>query len=135
LGKADVRTWADEPGRLQFLDAGQIAPIAQAEMREEPLARNPSDRPTRRLAPSLGHDPTSLHEDIERAAAHDDAADLLDLATGNGLVIGDDGERLDRCARELPRYRLFELELGPKIRRGAERPAAGDAHDIDAAGL
>ena len=42
-----------------------------------------------------------------RALGQRDAADVLDLGAGDGLVIGDDGERFDRGARQALLFRLF----------------------------
>ena len=61
-----------------------------------------------------------------------DAADLLDLGAGHGLVVGDDGERLQRRARQAPLLDGLTLEQKGEIVGGAERPFAGDADEIDA---
>ena len=63
----------------------------------------------------------------------DHAADFLDLGARDRLMIGDDGERLDRRARQLPRLGGFPGHQPRQIAGGAERPFVGDAHQIDAA--
>ena len=68
-----------------------------------------------------------------RALRRAHAPDLLDLGAGHRLVIGDDGERLQRGARQAALLDRLLLEQERQILRGAERPFAGDAHEIDAA--
>ena len=91
------------------------------------------DRPARRLAAAAHAHPARLHQHVERALGDRDAADLLDVGARHRLVIGDDGERLDRRARQLALLLVLARQQPGKIGRGAERPAAGDAHEIDAA--
>ena len=56
-----------------------------------------------------------------RALRRADAPDLLDLGAGHRLVIGDDGERLERRARQLAL--LDRLALSRKARSSAVRNA------------
>src|SRR6266446_7952370 len=115
LREGEVRAGADEAGGLELLDAWQVVLVAEPEMHQELLGCGPGHRAARRLAPAFGADPARLHEHVERAAADDDAADLLDLGAGHRLVIGDDGERLDGGARQLARHRLLELEARAEV--------------------
>ena len=61
------------------------------------------------------------------------AANFLDLGARHRLVIGDDGERLDRGARQFARDDRFMRQQPGEIVGGAQRPFAADAHEIDAA--
>ena len=86
----------EEPCALQFLQAGKIGHFIQAEVREEGCRGAVGDGPPGR-APAAAHfDPADIEENIERALGNDDAADFLDLGARHRLVIGDDGERLER---------------------------------------
>ena len=61
------------------------------------------------------------------------AADFLDVGAGHRLVIGDDGEGLDRRARKLALFLVFARQQPRHVGGGAEHPAPGDLHQVDAA--
>src|SRR4029077_5857310 len=111
----------------------QLGQVIQAKMREETWGRRPEERAAGTGAPPLGTDPTGLHQRVDRALAECDPADLLDLGAGYRLVVGDDGERLDRRPRQLAGDPSLDLQSGSKIGGGAKRPAAGQPHEVDAA--
>ena len=102
-------------------------------MAEELLGRAVGHRASRRAPAAPELDPAGLEQHIERAFGRAHAPDLLDLGAGNRLVIGDDGERLERRARQAALLDRLALEQEGKVLGGAERPFAGDAHEIDAA--
>ena len=102
-------------------------------MRDEGFGRAIGDRPARHLAAAARPDPAGLEQHVDRALRHGDAADVLDLGARHRLVIGDDRERLDRRARQLARLHRLARQQPGEVVRGAERPFAVDAHEIDAA--
>ena len=66
--------------------------------------------------------------------SHFDAANVLDLGTGDGLLVGDDRERLECRAAEPCRTLLLELpDVARQILARAHLVAAGDLPDLDAA--
>ena len=102
-------------------------------MLEEARRRAVGHGPARRLAPAAQPDPAGLEQRVERALGGDDAADLLDLGPRHRLVVGDDGERLHRGARQLARLDDVAREEEGQVAGGAERPFAGDLDEVDAA--
>ena len=102
-------------------------------MREKFRGRRPDQRPPRRLAPAGRAHPARLDQPVEREAGQRNAADRLDLGARDRLVIGDDRQRLDRGAGQSARDNALALQFRREVGRGAEGPAAGDAHEVDAA--
>ena len=103
-------------------------------MRQERLGGAVGHRPAR--APCGGRAAGSSRSPAARRACPSrcvDAADFLDLGARHRLMIGDDGERLDRGARQFPRHDRFMGQQPGQIARGAQRPFAADANEIDAA--
>ena len=102
-------------------------------MVEKGCGGDPGSRAARRTSAAAGLHPALLEEDIERALADSDAADLLDLGPGCRLVVGDDRQGFKRCAGQAPLHLLLPPEHRPKIRRSAQGPTVADLHQIDAA--
>src|SRR4051812_4554736 len=100
-------------------------------MGEKFRGRRPNQRPPRSLAPSGRTYPAGLDQPVEREAGQRNTADRLDLGARDRLVIGDDRQRLDRSAGQSARDNALALQFRREIRRGAEGPAAGDAHEVD----
>ena len=90
----------EQPGGLEIGEARQVAARGEVEMRQERRRRGILQRPARRFAAAGGADPAGLHQHVDGAAGHGDAADFLDFGAGDGLVIGDDRQRLDGGAGE-----------------------------------
>ena len=102
-------------------------------MRKEVLGGAVGDRTPERAAAAAKPHPAGFDQQVERAARNGNAADLLDLGARHRLMIGDDGERLDRRARKL--FRLADV-LGhqrAKVGGGADRPLARNLDDVDPA--
>ncbi len=102
-------------------------------MGEEGLGGAVGHRASRRAAAAAQFDPAGLQQHVDGALGGADAPDLLDLGAGHRLVIGDDGQRLERGARQAALLDRLLLEQEGQIVGGAERPFAGDTHQIDAA--
>ena len=103
-------------------------------MDQELARRAVSDRPAGRLASAAHAHPARLHQHVERALRHRDAANFLDVGAGDRLMVGDDGERLDRGARELALLLAFARQQPGQDRsavRNVQRPR--DPDEIDAA--
>ncbi len=78
--------------------------------------------------------PAPVLELLEDQAVDGHAADLFDIATGDGLPVGDDGQRLEGgagIARGLLGMEPVQVfaHLGPAL----EPPARGHLHELDAA--
>ena len=104
-------------------------------MGQERLVGAVGHRPARRLAAAAQPDPAGLQQHVEGSLRRGHAADVLDLGARHRLVIGDDGQRLDGGARQLPRHRRFVGQQPGEIARGAQRPFAGNANQVHAARL
>ena len=98
----------EQAGALELVEPRQIADRVEPEMRQERLAGAVGQRPAGRLAPAARAGSSRSRSSTSTEPFEvDDAADLLDLGARHRLVIGDDGERLDRRARELARLDRF----------------------------
>jgi hypothetical protein len=62
-----------------------------------------------------------------------DATDFLDLGPGHGLVVRDDGQRLEGGPRKLLGLDHVPGEHEGEVVRGAKAPAARDLHEVHAA--
>ena len=61
------------------------------------------------------------------------AANFLDFGAGDRLVVGDDGQRFHRHARQAARDLDDSPQFGREVGSGAELPAGSDAGEFDAA--
>ena len=73
--------------------------------------------------------PVALHQRLDDVRVHGDAADRLDLGTGDGLPVGDERERLEQRARIAlralrPEARHLRRELGAHLQAPAARHLA-----------
>jgi hypothetical protein len=89
----------EKAGRLEVVDARQVAARSEAEVGQELRRGRIKQGPARRFPAAGGPDPACLHQHVERAPRDLDAADRLDLGAADRLVIGDDRQRLGRRAR------------------------------------
>src|SRR6185437_6363734 len=103
LAQRQFGPWSNQAGSAQLFDARQIGGTGETEMQQERVGRAPGHRPADGLAATLGPDPADLHQQIERARRHHDAANILDLGARYRLVIRDDSQCLHRRARQLAR--------------------------------
>ena len=83
-----------------------------------------SRRPAGRIQPRF-------QQGVERAARNLHAADRLDLGPADGLVIGDDRQRLDAGAAELARLALLAAQDVGEIGRRLEMPAPPALDQLD----
>src|SRR3546814_7815406 len=90
--------------RRQFVQA------LEAEVVEEALGGAEQLRAAGDAAVADDADPLALFQRLDDVAVHRDAADLLDLATGDRLAVGDQGPGFERGAG------VFGLALGPQPR-------------------
>src|SRR5579864_4231234 len=81
---------------LEIVEPGQVAKRLQPKMRQKFRGCPISERPSRGLAAAARADPAGFKQHVERPLGGRNAANLLDLGAGHGLMIGDDGKRLDR---------------------------------------
>ena len=106
-----------------------------------PRALRPNCSRKRGVVPQrLGRPGTSLRprgaisaasrSEFQRGLGQAGAADLLDLGAGDGLVVGDDGQRLHRRPRQAARHLHDAGDGGGEFGRGAEREAAGDLDQL-----
>src|SRR4051812_46003734 len=86
----------------QVFGARQVVQRAEAEVLQEKGRRSVQQRPAQPLAAAHHLHQAALLERLEhRAGAH--AADVLQLGAAHRLAVGDDGQRLERGAREAVR--------------------------------
>jgi len=90
----------------------------QPEPLEEFARRGIHERTADDLLPADGLDQFALAERREDAAAARDAADVGDLRRRDRLLVGDDGQRLERLQRQLLRRTLVEQLANPLIQVG-----------------
>ncbi len=76
-------------------------------MVQELLCHDEGHGPTGRHLAAPEPDPLHLEQLVDGAAADRHAADFLDLGPGDGLMIGDDRQGLDRGTRQLARLDRF----------------------------
>src|SRR5216683_5869712 len=120
---------------LKLFDAGKLVDVLQAEAEEEILGRLVEDGAADDLFAARRGDELAGHQRAEDAARVD-AADLGDLGGGDGLLVGDDSEGLERLQGELQR-RLQGLDEAADgvvvLGLGREAVAASDLADLEAA--
>ena len=120
---------------LEFLQAGQFVEIGEAEAHHELLRRAVEDGAANDFLASGGGDQALFEQRLDDATDID-AANLVDFGHGDGLLVGDDGERLQRGHGEAKR-RLKALDEATDnfvvLWLGVELPAAGHFADFDAA--
>ena len=133
MEKPGGRLESSSPAPFSSFKPGQVLDRVEAEMLEELRRGAVGHRPARRAAAAAQFDPAGLQQHVDGALRGAHAPDLLDLGAGHRLVIGDDGERLERGARQAALLDGLLLQQEGQIVGGAERPFAGDAHQIDAA--
>src|SRR5690606_8553234 len=114
IGRRDLRVEAELRLELaDVLDLGQRRQVFQAlqpEVVEEGLGRGQQFRLAGNVAMADDADPFALLERLDDVAVHGHAADLLDLAAGDRLAIGDQRQRLQGRAR------ISGRALGPQPR-------------------
>ena len=123
----------EEARGLEVVDAGEVAAAFQAEMGEEGGGGGIGEGAAGHLAAAGGADPASLHQHVQRAPGDLHAPDRLDLGAADRLVIGDDGERLDRRARQPPRLVALPAQDVGEVGGGLEMPAPAALDEVDTA--
>src|SRR5215207_11664904 len=110
---------------FEVLDVRQLAQVLEAELEEEVFRRAVHHRAADRLLAPLGDDEALVQQRLDGRGGLD-AAYLEDLGDGDGLLVGDDGERLQRGERELGARLRLEVGADVLVVFGArgELPAA-----------
>ena len=123
----------EQAGALELLEARQVGEAFEPEMVEEGFGGAVGHRAAGRAAAAAHPDPARFHQQVERALAGRDAADLFDLGAGRGLVVGDDRERFERGAAQRAGFLLLAAQQEAEVVGGAERPFVAAADEVDAA--
>ena len=79
--------------------------------------------------------PARFHQHVERALRHRHSTDLFNVGAGDRLMIGDDGERFERRARQFSLLVTVARQRPGKIIGGAEHHRLGDPRQMDAASV
>src|ERR1700744_1500603 len=104
-----------------------MADALQPELDQECLRGAISHRTARRTLAATNLDPADLHERVDGSLGQGDATDVLDLGARDRLVVGNDGQSLERGARQALLLRLFLAQEECGVRRGPELPFLTDA--------
>ena len=138
LNAAAAQALADKLTRLlvgsKLLQIGQVAGGAQAELLQEGVGRAVDNGlPALGVAAKLAHQ-TLVHERRDDAVGVD-AADALDHLARDGLVVGDDGQGLERRLRQFLRVPAQHIGLDHIVVGGVGKqpPAASDLAQLKAA--
>jgi hypothetical protein len=117
-----------------FLERRQLLERAQPEVVEELSGGGVQRRAAGRLAVADHVDPAARLERLDDLRRHHDPAHVLDVASGDRLAVGDDGERLHHRAR-VARRLLGEqaLDVGPELGPRLEAPAARELRQLHGA--
>ena len=143
VGDVEQRELVEQPRRPQFRQTGQVTGGGEGEVVQKRLRHHEGHGTARGQPATPEADPRQLEQLVQRAARQGDATDFLDLRAGDGLVIGDDRQRLHRGAGQAARFHHLVPEQAGEVRRGAEGPAlartaefhtpafvsAGETHD------
>ena len=111
----------------------QLVEALQAEVVEQLAGRGEQRRPAGRLAVADRLDPAAVLELLDDRAGDGDAADVLDVAAGHRLAVGDDRQRLQHRARIARRPLGAQArQVGGHLRAALEAPAARQLDQVDA---
>ena len=100
-------------------------------MLQEAVGRGVGHRPAGRTPASAQAHEAHLQQHVQGAARQGHAAHAFDLGAGDGLVVGDDGEGLQRRTRQATRLLALLGHQEAEVFGGAETPAAGDLIQLD----
>ena len=120
--------------RGELLQVGQLAQALEAEALEECLGGGVADGlGALRVSARLSHE--ALVDEARDDAVGVDAADGLHALACHGLVVGDDGQGLERGLGEPAGVPAHDerLDLVVERRVGEQAPAAGDLAQLEAA--
>src|SRR4029077_2884640 len=123
----------NQSGAFEFVEPRQVANLLQSEVREERFRCSVCDRPAWRLAAAARANPAGLEQKVERAGCGNHTSNFFDLGPSDGLMIGDDRERLDCRTRQLARLDDLLRQQPGQIPGSTESPFLSDANEIDAA--
>src|SRR5256885_16477584 len=105
--------------------------MPQRELLQERRRRTIEKRPSETFSPTDNVDESALVQRFEdRTGA--DTANLFDLSASDGLAVGDDRQRLERCGRQ-PLWARGELNALDRFRVFWPRqnlPATGDFNEL-----
>ena len=136
-GIGDVETGRrhrlQEARRLELIQPRQMGDILQPELDQEGLRGAIGDRAARgTFAPADLH-PADLHQGVDGALGEGDAANVLDLGPGDGLVVGDDRQGFDGRLGQALLFRLLLAQQEGQIGGGADLVFSGNTAKVDAA--
>ena len=93
-------------------------------------------RPSGNVAVADGLDPATLFQGLDDVRVDRHAADILDVAAGDRLAVGDDRQGFQHRTRIARRFLVLQArQPGLHLRPGLEAPAVGHLHQFDAAAL
>ena len=102
-------------------------------MDQKMLGCSVSHRTARRAAAAAQANPSGFQQSIQRAAMDRNATDILDLGTGNRLVIGNHRQGFESSARQFAGFMRLARQQIAQILGRAEHPAARKPHQLHAA--
>ena len=111
------------------------APLRPSRSRNSERGAEQDRLPGTRVLADLGDEAALLERADHAVDVH--AADRRHLRTGDRLLVGDDGERLERRRRQARRLALEHepLDVGRQVGVALEAPAAGHRHEGEPAPL
>src|SRR5712671_3971948 len=119
-------------GLGDFLERRQLLERAQAEVVEELAGGGVKRRAARRFAMADHVDPGAGFQALDDLGRDGHAADVLDVAAGYRLAVGDDRQRLHDRAGIARRFLGSQaLDVGAELRGGLETPAARHVDQLD----
>ena len=106
--------------------------MRQPEVFEEVIRRPVGHRPPRAAPSAAQSDHAHLQQQVERALRQGHAPNALNFRAGDRLVIGDDGQGLERRLGQLARFLALLGHQERQVLRRPERPAIGHADQFHA---
>src|SRR5215831_3470047 len=122
-----------EARTLQLREPWKVLDGIKAKVIEELLGGAVGDWAPRGATTTAGADPTDLHQHVKRAGGGRNAADLLDFGPRNGLMVGDDGQRLHGRLRQSALLDSVALQEVGEILCRAKCPLSRHLDEVDAA--
>jgi hypothetical protein len=134
LGKSQVKFYVDAVEIANLRQRRQVLQAFQPEIIEEISCRGVHRRPPGHIAVADDAHPASLGQGPHDVGADADPADVLDLATRDGLPVGDQRQRLEQRAR-VPCWPVLPEPRQPAghLLANLDAPAARHLEHADAA--
>ena len=126
-------SWPADRRVAGAVERRQLVEALQAEVVEQLAGGGEQRRPAGRLAVADRLDPAAVLELLDDRAGDGDAADLLDVAAGHRLAVGNDRQRFQDRARIARRPLGAQArQVGGHLRTALEAPAARQLDQGDA---